>query len=80
MQVFFQEIDRLHSELTKLENASKLAKLVKEKICLNKLINEPAQKVFICGGFSSNSERDYACKLLEMAADVAREGQNTLTI
>ena len=76
MQDIFQEIDRLHSELSKLDNASKLAKLVEEKIHLNRLINELAKKVYICRGFSSDVERDYARKLLEMKADIDREGQN----
>ena len=73
----FQEIDRLHSELSKMDKDSKLAKLVEEKIRLNRLTNELAQKLYICGGFSSDAERDYARKLLEMQNEIDRDGQET---
>lgn len=73
----FQEIDRLHSELSKMDKDSKLAKSVEEKIRLNRLTNELAQKLYICGGFSSDAERDYARKLLEMQNEIDRDGQET---
>ncbi len=73
----FQDIDRLHSELSKMDKVSKLAKLTEEKIRLNRLTNELAQKVYICGGFSSDAERGYARKLLEMLNEIDREGQET---
>lgn len=73
----FQDIDRLHSELSKMDKVTKLAKLTEEKIRLNRLTNELAQKVYICGGFSSDAERDYARKLLEMLNEIDREGQET---
>ena len=41
----FQEIDQLHSELSKMDNASKIARLIGEKMRLNRLTNELAQKV-----------------------------------
>ena len=74
----FQEIDRLHSELSKMDKDLKLAKLVEEKIRLNRLTNKLAQKLYICGGISSNAERDYARKLLEMLNEIDREGQETI--
>lgn len=73
----FQDIDRLHSELSKMDKVTKLAKLTEEKIRLYRLTNELAQKVYICGGFSSDAERDYARKLLEMLNEIDREGQET---
>lgn len=77
MQDIFQEIDQLHSELSKMDKASKLARLVGEKIRLNRLANDLARKVYICGGFSSDVEKDYARKLLEMLNEIDREGQRT---
>lgn len=72
-----QEIDRLHSELSKMDKASTLARLIEEKMWVNKLTNELAQKVYIYGGFSSDAEKNYACKLLEMQNEINREGQKT---
>lgn len=77
MQDIFQEIDQLHSELSKMDKASKLARLIGEKIRLNRLANDLARKVYICGGFSNDAEKDYARKLLEMLNEIDREGQKT---
>lgn len=77
MQDIFQEIDQLHSELSKMDKASKLTGLVGEKIRLNRLANDLARKVYICGGFSNDVEKDYARKLLEMLNETDREGQRT---
>ena len=41
------------------------------------LANDLARKVYICGGFSSDVEKDYARKLLEMLNEIDREGQRT---
>ena len=71
----FQEIDQLLSELSKMDNASKIARLIGEKVRLNRLTNELAQKVYICGGFSSDAERDYARKLLKLHDEIDGEGQ-----
>jgi len=77
MQNIFQEIDQLHSELSKMDKASKLARLIGEKIRLNRLANDLAKKISICGGFSSEAEKIYARKLLEMLNEIDREGQKT---
>ena len=71
----FQEIDQLLSELSKMDNASKIARLIGEKMRLNRLTNELAQKVYICGGFSSDEERDIARKLLKLHDEIDGEGQ-----
>lgn len=73
----FTEIDQLYSGLSKMDNASKMARLIEEKIRLNRLTNDLAQKVYICGGFSCDAERDYAGKLLKMLNEIDREGQKT---
>lgn len=63
--------------MVKLDNVSKLAKLVEDKMQINRLIKELAHKVYICGGFSSDTERDYARRLLEMLNEIDREGHKT---
>lgn len=70
----FSEIDRLHSEWSRMEKAAKMGWLIGEKIRLNRLANQFAQYIAINGGFANDNERAYARKLLEMINAVDDEG------
>ena len=74
----FSEIDRLHSEWSRMEKAARLGWLSREKIRLNRLANQFAQYIAINGGLMNNSERVYARKLLDMINSVDAEGSKVM--
>lgn len=70
----FQEIDALHSEWSSMDKTSRLGWLTGAKMQLNGLANQFAQNISLKGGSMSDSERNYAHKLLEMIDAVDQEG------
>ena len=74
----FSEIDRLHSEWSRMEMTAKMGWLIGEKIHLNRLANQFAQYIAINGGLMSDSERAYARKLLDMINSVDAEGSKVM--
>ena len=74
----FSEIDRLHSEWSRMEKAAKMGWLIGEKIRLNRLANQFAQYLAINGGLMNDSERAYARKLLDMINSVDAEGSKVM--
>ena len=74
----FHEIERIHSEWSKMDNTTKLTLLTKEKIRLNGLANQMAQYVSANGGFMNNAERTNARKLLDMLNSVDAEGARVM--
>ncbi len=73
----FVEIDRLHSQWTAMDKATRLGWLVGERMRLNGLANQLAQYVRAAGGFMNESERAYARDLLDMIQAVEAEGAKT---
>ena len=74
----FQEIDRLHSEWSRMEMAAKMGWLIGEKIRLNRLANQFSLYIYAKGGLMSDSERAYARKLLDMINSVNAEGSKVM--
>lgn len=74
----FQEIDKLHSQWSAMDKATRLAWLAGERLRLNGLANQVALDVQAAGGFLNEAERAYARKLLEMIQAVDEEGTKTL--
>ena len=70
----FSEIDRLHSEWSRMEKAERLGWLSGERARLTGLANQFSQYIYAKGGLMSDSERAYARKLLEMINSVDAEG------
>lgn len=70
----WKEIERLHSEWSKMKNTTKLTWLTNEKTRLNGLANQMAQYVSANGGFMNNAERLNARKLLDMLNSIDAEG------
>lgn len=75
---YFLEIERLYSEWSRMEKATKLTWLTKEKMRLNGLANQMAQHINANGGFMSDAERTEACKILEMIHSVDAEGTKVM--
>lgn len=73
----FNLIDRLHSEWSKMDKASRMGYLIGQKIRLNTVANQMAAAVRARGGYMTPGEREQATKLLEMIEAVNREGQKT---
>lgn len=73
----FVEIDRLHSQWSAMDKATRLGWLAGERIRLNGLANQLAQYVRAAGGFRNESEMAYARELLEMIQAVEAEGAKT---
>lgn len=73
----FVEIDRLHSQWTAMDKATRLGWMVGERIRLNGLANQLAQYVRAAGGFRNEFEMAYARELLEMIQAVEAEGAKT---
>ena len=73
----FQEIDRLHSQWSVMDKATRLSWLAGERMRLNGLANQLAQYVRAAGGFMNESERAYARELLDMLQTVEAEGAKT---
>ena len=74
MNNIFLEIDSLHGEWERMDEATRLGWLMGEKMRLNRLTNQFAQYIFVNGGFSNEGERVYARKLLDMINMVDAEG------
>lgn len=74
----FSEIDNLHSEWSRTENAARLGWLSGEKARLTGLANQFSLYIYANGGLMNDSERAYARKLLEMINSVDAEGSNVV--
>ena len=74
----FSEIDRLHSEWSRMEKAAKLGWLSGEKARLIGLANQFLQYIYAKGGLMNDAERTYARKLLEMINSVDAEGSKVM--
>ena len=70
----FSEIDRLHSEWSRMEKAARLGWLSGEKARLTGLANQFSQYIYAKGGLMNDLERVYARNLLEMINSVDAEG------
>lgn len=74
----FSEIDRLHSEWSRMEKAARLGWLSGEKARLTGLANQFSQYIYAKGGLMNDSDRAYAHKLLEMINSVNAEGSKVM--
>ena len=74
----FSEIERLHSEWSKMNKSAKMGWLIGEKIRLNRLANQLSQYIHAKGGIMNDSERAYARKLLDMINSVDAEGSKVM--
>lgn len=74
----FSEIDRLHSELSRMEKAAKLSWLSGEKARLIGLANQFSQFIYVKGGLMNDAERAHARKLLEMISSLDAEGAKAM--
>ena len=74
----FSEIDRLHSEWSRMEKAGRLGWLSGEKARLTVLANQFSQYIYAKGGIMNDSERAYARKLLDMINSVDAEGSKVM--
>lgn len=77
-RVDFEEIERMHAEWARMEKAARVGWLMRERIRLNRLVNQFAQYINSRGGFSNDDERAYARKLLEMTETVDSEGRKVV--
>ena len=66
----FSEIDRLHSEWSRMEKTARLGWLSGEKARLTGLTNQFSLYIYAKGGVMNDSERAYARKLLDMINSV----------
>ena len=74
----FSDIDRLHSEWSRMEKAAKLGWLSGEKLRLIGLANQFSQYIYAKGGVMNDIERVYVRKLLEMINSVDAEGSKVM--
>lgn len=74
----FQEIDKLHSEWSRMEKAARLGWLSGEKARLTGLANQFSLYIYAKGGLMNDSERVYARKLLDMINSVDEEGSKVM--
>ena len=74
----FPDIDRLHSEWSRMEKAARLGWLSGEKARLTGLANQFSLYIYAKGGLMSDSERAYARKLLEMINSMDAGGSNVM--
>ena len=74
----FSEIDRLHSEWSRMEKAARLSWLSGEKARLTGLANQLSLYIYAKEGLMNDSERAYARKLLEMINSVDAEGSKVM--
>ena len=70
----FSDIDRLHSEWSRMEKVARLGWLSGEKARLTGLANQFSQYIYAKGGLMNDLERVYARNLLEMINSVDAEG------
>ena len=61
-----------------MDKSTRLGWIMKEKIRINRLINQLARYIQINGGFLNDTERAYARKLLDMYQTVDAEGAKTV--
>ena len=73
----FVEIDRIHSQWSVMDKATRLSWLARERMRLNGLANQLVQYVRAAGGFMNESEMTYARELLDMIQAVEEEGTKT---
>jgi len=74
----FYEIDRLHSEWSRMEKAARLGWLSGERARLTGLVNRFSLYIYAKGGIMNDSERVYARKLLDMISSVDAEGSKVM--
>ena len=74
----FSEIDRLHSEWSRMEKAAKLGWLSGEKARLTGFANQFSQYIYAKGGLMNDTERAYARKLFDMINSVDTEGSKVM--
>ena len=74
----FSEIDRLHSEWSRMEKVARLGWLSGEKARLTGLTNQFSLYIYAKGGLMNDSERAYARKLLDMINSVDAEGSKMM--
>ncbi len=74
----FAEIDRLHSEWSRMERAARLGWLSGEKARLTGLANQFSLYIYAKGDIMNDSERAYARKLLDMINSVDAEGSKVM--
>ena len=74
----FSEIDRLHSEWSRMEKAARLGWLSGERARLTGLANQFSLYICTKGGLMNDSERAYARKLLDMINSVDAEGSKLM--
>lgn len=72
-----QEIERLHSECSKMDKASRIGYLLGERQRLNAIANQMATYISYKGGRMTPAERVQAQNLLEMIDAVNEEGRKT---
>ena len=72
------EIDRLHSEWSRMEKTARLSWLSGEKSRLTGLANQFSLYIYAKGGLMNDSERAYARKLLDMINSVEAEGSKVM--
>lgn len=74
----FYEIDRFHSEWSRMEKAARLSWLSGEKARLTRLANQFSQYIYANGGFMNEADRTEARQLLEMIQSIDDEGRKVL--
>ena len=74
----FSEIDRLHSEWSRMEKVARLGWLSGEEARLTGLANQFSLYIYAKGGLMNDSERAYARKLFEMINSVDAEGSKVM--
>ena len=72
------EIDRLHSEWSRMERAARLGWLSGEKARLTGLANQFSLFIYAKGGLMNDSESTYARKLLDMINSVDAKGSKVM--
>ncbi len=69
-----QTIDQLHSKWSMMDKAAKLVWLKQQQNQLNALASQMSYNISLRGGRMTDSEKQYARKLLEMMDAVNAEG------
>ena len=74
----FPEIDKLHSEWSRMEKAARLGWLSGEKARLTGLANQFSLYIYAKGDIMTDSESAYARKLLDMINSLDAEGSKVM--
>ena len=74
----FSEIERLHSEWSRMEKVARLGWLSGERARLTGLANQFSLYIYAKGGLMNDSERAYARKLLDMINSVEADGSKVM--